>query len=59
MGWVLTWGCAPQWGETPLWSAAQNGHDPVVRVLVVAGADKNAPNTVRKGRVGRGVGPTN
>ena len=32
-------GSVPQDGETPLWRAAKNGHDSVVRVLVEAGAD--------------------
>ena len=47
---VLTWGCAPQNGATPLWIAAQFGHDAVVQTLCRAGADKNTPEKVIEGR---------
>jgi len=49
---VLTRGSVPQNGETPLHIAAGRGHLPVVRVLVDAGADKNAPRKVIEGRGG-------
>jgi hypothetical protein len=54
-GGVLTRGGVPQIGATPLHSAAEHGHAAVVRVLVEAGADKNAPNKVREGRGGEGM----
>ena len=47
---VLTWGCAPQDGHTPLWIAAQFGHDAVVQTLFQAGADTNTPDKVGQGR---------
>ena len=33
-----------QYGQTPLWGAAQNGHLDVVRALLNAGADKTIAN---------------
>ena len=44
---MLTRGCAPQNGATPLYVAAQKGHVQVVEALVQAGADKDAPTKVR------------
>jgi ankyrin repeat protein len=52
---VLTRGRAPQDGATPLFTAAQNGHLPVVEALVEAGAHKDAPNKVREGRGREGM----
>ena len=49
---MLTWGCVPQNGCTPLYFTAQNGHDAVVQILCREGVDKNTPNTVREGRGG-------
>jgi hypothetical protein len=49
-GRVLTRARAPQDGATPLSVAAQNGHLPVVRALVDAGADKNAKDKVGERR---------
>ena len=48
-GGLLTRGCAPQDGCTPLYAAAENGHQEVVQLLVQADADKNAPDNVREG----------
>ena len=53
---MLTWARAPQDGWTSLISAANCGHAPVVKVLLDAGADKNAKNKVRGSR---GAGLTN
>ena len=44
---MLTRRCAPQNGRTPLFGAAQNGHDKVVQLLVKAGADKDASDEVK------------
>ena len=49
---MLTRKSVPQNGETPLHIAAGRGHLPVVRVLVDAGADKNAPRKVIERRGG-------
>ena len=51
-GWVLTRGCAPQSGRTPLHTAAYQGHDAVVRVLVEVGADVTVKDKVSERRVG-------
>ena len=55
---MLTRGRAPQNGHTPLHMAAYNGHTEVVKLLVQADADKNAPDKVKEGR-GGDVGCTN
>ena len=47
---LLTQGCAWQNGATPLFAAAQKGHQEVVQLLVKEGADKDAPNSVTVGR---------
>ena len=46
---LLTRGCVPQDGETPLFTAAQQGHLEVVQFLVQADANKEAPNKVSQG----------
>ena len=46
---LLTCGCAPQGGCTPLFSAALKGHAEVVQVLVDAGVDMNEKDKVRGG----------
>jgi hypothetical protein len=51
-GRVLTRGCTPQDGVTPLLVAAANGHLPVVRFLVEKGADITAKTNVSGMRVG-------
>ena len=49
---MLTQGCAPQDGDTPLFTAAHQGHLEVVQVLVQAHANKDAPNKVSQGSGG-------
>ena len=49
-GGLLTRGCAPQNGCTPLYVAAVKGHQEVVQLLVQAGANKDAPDKVAEGR---------
>ena len=49
---MLTRGCAPQDGETPLYIAAEKGHLEVARVLLEAGADITANDNVSERRVG-------
>ena len=51
-GWVLTQGCAPQVGWTPLHMAADSGNLEVARALVQAGADITAKNNVSEREVG-------
>ena len=46
---LLTRGCAPQDGETPLLITAHQGHLEVVQFLVQADANKDAPNKVSQG----------
>ena len=57
-GRLLTRGFAPQSGFTPLHSAVYEGHPEVVKLLLVAGANKDAPIQVRERRVGGCVGRT-
>ena len=47
-GGLLTRRRAPQFGCTPLYAAAENGHQEVVQLLVQADADKNAPDEVTR-----------
>jgi len=51
---VLTWGCAPQDGYTPLHIAAAFGYLEVARLLLEAGADITATTTVSGRSVGYG-----
>ena len=55
---MLTRGRVPQDGCTPMYAAAEKGHEEVVQALERAGADKDAPNRVREGK-GMDVGRTN
>ena len=57
-GELLMRGRAPQNGATPLFIAAEKGHQEVVQLLVQADADKDSPMKVTEGR-GLGVGRTN
>ena len=50
---MLTRRRAPQYGETPLYIAAEKGNQEVVQLLVQADANKDAQNKVRGG-MGRG-----
>ena len=47
---MLMRGRAPQHGCTPLYAAAQQGHQEVVQLLVKEGANKDAPDEVTEGR---------
>ena len=49
---MLTWARAPQIGYTSLIMAAAFGRAPVVKLLLDAGANKNAKNNVRGRRGG-------
>jgi len=49
---LLTCGCAPQDGHTPLYWAVLLGHAEVVQALVRAGADTNEKDKVRSGGEG-------
>ena len=49
---VLTRGHAPQDGDTPLHVVAHMGHLEVARLLLKAGADMNAKDTVSERSVG-------
>jgi len=51
-GVVMTRGRAPQNGCTPLYAAAQNGHEEAVHFLVEAGADLTAKSNVSGWRLG-------
>ena len=53
-GWVLTRGCAPQDGFTPLHDAVQEGHLEMVKLLLGSGADINAKETVSERSEGDG-----
>ena len=48
-GGLLTRGCAPQDGETPLFTAAHQGLLKVVKLLVQADANTDARDKVREG----------
>ena len=50
-GWLIR-GRARQDGRTPLYVAAQQGHQEVVQLLVQAGANKDAPEEVMREKVG-------
>ena len=49
-GGLLTRQCAPQNGDTPIYVAAENGHQEVVKLLVKANANKDASTKVKEGR---------
>ena len=52
VGYRLTRGRAPQWGWTPLHRASRFGYQAVARVLVDAGADKEAKDKASERRGG-------
>ena len=35
-----------QWGETPVYTASEHGHETIVKMLIGAKADINHPNEV-------------
>ena len=53
---VLTQGRAPQDGHTPLWMASLHGNVVAARLLLEAGANTEAKDTVGARRAGEGVG---
>ena len=54
-GCVLTRASASQNGYSPLHLAGGHDHLQVVNLLLAAGAEKNAPAQVRKGRGGKAM----